>query len=128
MTWDPDLVHGALGILGTAVGIFGWATRRMVSNFDVVTANNTLQTKLLSDLVGVVQRVETGVESLKKLVMDDRITAATKAQETANAAMGAAFDMLTGKKVARPVQISEEDAEPEAAPPTARRRAGSRPG
>lgn len=119
---DPILVNGIIGGLSVAVSIFGWATKRMVGNFDTVTANNTRQTQLLSDLVGVVTTVKAEVESLKALVMDDRITAATKAQETANAAMRAALDLVTGR-AAKPV-IDEEQGE---APPSVRRRASSRP-
>jgi len=121
---DPILVNGIIGGLSLAVSIFGWATKRMVSNFDTVTKNNTAQTQLLSDLVGVVTTVKVEIVALKALVMDDRLTAATKAQETANAAMHAALELVTGQLVARPV-TGEEPAE---APPTVRRRSGSRPG
>jgi len=123
---DPILVNGIIGGLSLAVSIFGWATKRMVSNFDTVTKNNTEQTQLLSDLVGVVKAVKTEIEALKVLVMDDRITAATKAQETANAAMRAALDLVTGKG-ARPAAVTIDE-EPGEAPPSVRRRGGSRPG
>jgi hypothetical protein len=123
--WDPILVNGIISGLGAAVAIFGWAARRMVNNFDVVTVNNTKQTEHLGVLAAGVSQNTARLESLEKTVRDDRQTQATKAQEMANAAMRAALALVTGKALA-PIE-EEGDEEPEAAPQTVRRRDGSRP-
>ncbi|MEI8256076.1 MAG: hypothetical protein WCJ30_10435 [Deltaproteobacteria bacterium] len=128
---DQTLVTGLLSIATVAssavVGVFSFAAKRHVANFDRLTDNDTKKTEHLGALVMAVQSHAVRLESIEATIVDGRQSKATDAQNEATAVMKTTIALVTGKHAAVDAEradLMRDDREVEL--PSARGRSGSR--
>ncbi len=115
---DTTLVTGLLTIASAAstavVGVFSFAARRHVANFDKLTENDTKKTEHLGALVMAVQSHAVRLESIEATIVDGRQSKATDAQNEATTVMKTTIALVTGQHAAvtaERVEFPEDRAE-----------------
>jgi hypothetical protein len=131
---DPVLVNGIIATLSAAVGVLGWAARRMVSNFDIIAANNALLVAVVEKNTARVESVErsnvelkAAIVELKTALHDRRQEDATKASLEQVTVTKTTLAIITGKHGALSAEQAEEEADDQAPPSRRKTRSASRP-